>query len=265
MDVRKVREWPRALASGVALVVLATLSSVQVISAAEARKTFEDRFAEQDIRDAAQDIDRMHRILGAEFQRLASGAGGSESDEVAPYLHESSGKPMDLGDVRIALSTRYIERERRQMVAAIALYKAEMAEDCGDPSPDANQLLDAGVRARVLAALQCHQRQLDRLQSGLHKILADYEANVVQLKLPPFMQDKMLSEARAYTLKQDSDLASSYAHPRQVWQANVDFLTYLDEHASHAHYANNHMILFEDPAEAKAMQDLLTRLKAVSQ
>jgi hypothetical protein len=264
MDVRKVREWLRALASGVALVVLGTLSSGQVISAAEARKTFEDRFAEQDIRDAAQDIDRMHRILAAELQRLASGAGGSESDEVAPYLHESSGKPMDLGDVRIALSKRYIERERRQMVAAIALYKAEMAQDCGNPSPGADQLLDAGVRARVLAALKCHQRQLDRLQSGLHKILNDYEANVVQLKLPPFMQDKMLAEARAYTLKQDSDLASSYAHPRQVWQANVDFLTYLDEHAAHAHYANS-QILFDDPAEARATQDLLTRLKAVSQ
>jgi hypothetical protein len=186
MDVRKVREWLRALVPGVALVVLATLSSVQVISAAEARKTFEDRFAEQDIRDAAQDIDRMHRILGAELQRLASRAGGSESDEVLPYLQESSGKPMDLGDVRIALSTRYIERERRQMVAAIALYKAEMAEDCGDPSPDANQLLDAAVRAKVMAALKCHQRQLDRLQSGLHKILQGYAANVVQLKLPPF-------------------------------------------------------------------------------
>jgi hypothetical protein len=265
MDVKKVREWPRAFASGVALVVLATLSSVQVISAAEARKTFEDRFAEQDIRDAAQDIDRMHRILGAELQRLASGAGGSESDEVAPYLHESSGKPMDLGDVRIALSKRYIERERRQMVAAIALYKAEMAQDCGNPSPGADQLLDAGVRARVLAALQCNQRRLDRLQSGLHKILLDYEANLLKLKLPAFMQERMLAEARAYTLKQDSDLASQYAHPRQLWQANIAFFTYLDEHAPHAHYANNHMILFDDPAEAQAMQDLLTRLKAVSQ
>jgi hypothetical protein len=213
-------------------VVLATLSSVQVLAAAEARETFEDRFAEQDIRDAAQDIDRMHRILGAELQRLASGAGGSESDEVLPYLQESSGKPMNLGDVRIALSTRYIERERRQMVAAIALFKAEMAEDCGNPSPGANQLLDAAVRAKVLAALKCHQHQLDRLQSGLHKILRGYAANVVQLRLPQFTQEKMLAGARAYALKQEADLASSYAHPRQLWQANVDFLTYLDEHAA---------------------------------
>jgi hypothetical protein len=264
MDVRKVRDWLPALVPGVALVVLATLSSAQVISATEARKTSEDRFAEQDIRDAQQDIDRMHRILGAELQRLAGGAGGSESDEVALYLHESSRKPMDLGDVRVALSKRYIERERRQMVAAIALYKAEMAQDCGKPSLAADQLLDAAVRAKVLAALKCHQRQIDRLQSGLHKILNDYDANLVQLKLPPFTQDKMLAEARAYTLKQDSDLASSYAQPRQAWQANVDFLTYMDEHAAHARYVNN-QILFDDPAEAKATQDLLTRLKAASQ
>jgi hypothetical protein len=264
MDVRKVREWPRSLVFGVVLVVLLALSSVRLISAAETRKTFEDRFAEQDIRDAAQDVERMHRILGAELQRLSSGAGGSESDEVPPYLHESSGRPMDLGDVRIALSTRYIERERRQMVAAIALFKAEMAEDCGNPSPGANQLLDAAVRTKVLTALKCHQRQLDRLQSGLHKILQDYEANLLKLKLPSFTQERMLAEARAYTLKQDSDLASQYAHPRQLWQANIDFFTYLDEHASLAHYANN-QILFDDPAEAKATQDLLTRLKAVSQ
>jgi hypothetical protein len=74
----------------------------------------------------------------------------------------------------------------------------------------------------------------------------------------------MLAEARAYTLQQDSDLASRYAHPRQLWLANIDFFTYLDEHASHAHYANN-QILFDDPAEAKATQDLLTRIQAASQ
>jgi hypothetical protein len=83
------------------------------------------------------------------------------------------------------------------MVAAIAIIKAEMAEDCGDPSPGANQLLDAAVRARVLAALKCHQRQVHRLQSGLHSIIQGYVANVVQLKLPPFTQEKMLAEARA--------------------------------------------------------------------
>jgi hypothetical protein len=263
MDVRKALEWPRSLVFGVVLVALANLSSVRVISAAEARKTYEDRFAEQDIRDAAQDVDRMHRILGSELQRLASGAGGSESVEVAPYLHES-GNHMDLGDVHIGLSTRYIERERRQMVAAITLFKAEMAEDCGNPSMGADQLLDAAVRAKVLAALKCHQHQLDRLQSGLHKLLQDYEANVVQLKLPSFTQGKMSTEARAYTLQQDADLASNYAHPREVWQANVDFLTYLDEHAAHAHYVNN-KLLFDDPAEAEAMQLLLGRLVTLGQ
>jgi hypothetical protein len=54
------------------------------MAAAETRKTFEDRFAERVIYDAAQDVDRMHRILGAELQRLVSGAGGSESAEVPP-------------------------------------------------------------------------------------------------------------------------------------------------------------------------------------
>jgi hypothetical protein len=60
------------------------------------------------------------------------------------------------------------------------------------------------------------------------------------------------------------DLASNYAHPRQVWQANVDLFTYLNEHAAHARYVNN-QLLFDDPAEAQATQELLTRVKAASQ
>jgi hypothetical protein len=262
MDVRNAPEWPRSLVFGV-VVALATLSSVRVISAAETRKTFEDRFAEQDIRDAAQDIDRMHRILGAELRRLVGQAGGSESDDVPPYLHESSGKRMDLGDVRIPLSTRYVERERRQMVAAIALAKAESAEKCGDTSLDAKQFLDAAFRAKVLAALKCHQRQLDRLQSGTHKLNQDYEGTLLELKLPSFTQESMLAEAHASTLRQDAELASGYADSRRGWQADVDFLTYLDGHAAHARYVNN-KLLFDDPAEAIAMQELLNRIKAVN-
>ena len=139
-----------------AIFSLAILSSVPAISAEETRRTSEDRFAERDIRDAAQDLDLMHRILGAELQRLISRSGGSESADVAFYLHEESGRPMDLGDVRVSLTTRYIERERRQMVAAIELLKADVAEDCGNRDLVANQLLDAAARAKVLAALRCH-------------------------------------------------------------------------------------------------------------
>jgi hypothetical protein len=260
MDVRTARKWPRRLVFAATLVVAATLSAVPGMSTAEPRRTFEDRFAERDIRDAAQDLDRMNRLLGAELQRLVSQAGGSASDEVAPYLHESRGKSMNLGDVRIALSTRFIERERRRFVAAIALAKAETAEDCGDPHPGANQLLDAALRAKVLAALRCHQRQVDRIQSGMHKFNQDYEGTLLELKLPAFTQERMVAEARASTLRQEADLASGYAHSRKVWQANIDFFTYLDEHSAHARYVNN-QLFFDDPADAEAMRVLLGRLK----
>jgi len=262
MDVRNAPEWRRLLVFGV-VVALVTWSSVRVISAAETRKTFDDRFAEQDIRDAAQDINRMHRILGAELQRLVGQVGGSESDEVPPYLHELAGKRMDLGDVRIPLSTRYIERERRQMLAAITLIKAETSEKCGDTNLDPNQLLDTAFRAKVLAALKCHQRQLDRLQPGLHKINQDYEGTLLELKLPSFTQERMLAEAQASTLRQDAETASAYADSRRGWQADIDFLTYLDGHAAHARYLNN-KLLFDDPAEASAMQELLNRTKAMN-
>jgi hypothetical protein len=74
----------------------------------------------------------------------------------------------------------------------------------------------------------------------------------------------MMAQAHASTVRQDADLSSSYANRRKGLQANIDFFTYLDAHATHAHYVNN-QLLFDDPAEDKKIQDLFNRLNAVNQ
>ena len=97
----------------------------------------------------------------------------------------------------------------------------------------------------------------------MHKVIQGYEATLPVLKLPRYTQEKMLAEAHAYSLEQDAALAKEFVRPRQIWQANVDLLTYLDEHAAHAHYVNKQLV-FDNPAEAKGMQELSSRLQVLS-
>jgi hypothetical protein len=153
----------------------------------------------------------MNRVLSGEMPRLLGETGGPQSPEVAKYLDGSSLSRVDLGDVRIALHLRFIERQRREFVAGVALANAAMAGNCGNPSPRADQLLDAELRAKVLASLRCHQHQLDQIQYGMHKINQNYEATLLELKLPPFTQERILAQAHTSTVSQDAYLSSDYA------------------------------------------------------
>jgi hypothetical protein len=242
---------------------LAVLSPIRSSSAGESQ-TAEDEAAVHEFQMAAPELDHMNRVLGAEMQRLLGETDGSQSPEVAKYLDAASLKPVALSDARISLRVRFIERQRRQFVAGIALARTTAAGNCANPSPRPDQLLDAELRAKVLAALKCNQVALDQYQTGMHKINQDYEAMLLEMNLPPFTRDRMLAKAHASTVRQDAELSPDYAKRRKTLQANMEFFTYLDAHAAHAHYLSN-QILFDDPAEAKTMQDLLNRLAAVSQ
>jgi hypothetical protein len=232
--------------------------------AGPAQKTFEDRFAESDIHDAEPDIDLLDRILGAELQRLFSGVGGAESEDAAFYLHPAPGQTVNLGDLRIPLTKRYIERERRHMAASIELAKTVgNPTHCGSSNPTQEQLLDSAIRSKLSAEIKCNQRRLDLMQAGIHKIDKEYEAMVLELRLPAFTQEKVLADARAYMLRQDAEMAAQYANPRKVLKANMDLLTDLDEHAADAYYADGHIVL-GDPAEEKAMESLLETIGAIT-
>jgi hypothetical protein len=77
----------------------------------------------------------MNRVIGAEMQRLLGGGGGSQSPEVAKYLDGPSLKRVELGDIRISLHVRFIERQRRNVVAGIALAETATAANCANPRP----------------------------------------------------------------------------------------------------------------------------------
>jgi hypothetical protein len=49
--------------------------------------------------------------------------GDKASDEVDFYLRDSTGTTMNLAYVRAALTFRFVEKERRRWVAAVALEK----------------------------------------------------------------------------------------------------------------------------------------------
>jgi hypothetical protein len=217
--------------------------------------TADDKLAEHEYAIATPELDHMNHVLDGEMKRLTLEAYGRPSPEVAKYLNVPPIQRVELGDVRIPLHTRFIERQRRGRVAGIAFAKASMSEHCDRPSLRDDQLLDKRLRANAFAALNCHQRKLDRYQSGMRQANQQYTAMLVELKLPPLTLQKMLAEADQSAMSGDVELSKNVARQRRSLLANIDLLSYVDAHAAHASYVNNEMV-FDDPAESKEFHEL---------
>jgi hypothetical protein len=82
-----------------------------------------------------------------------------------------------------------------------------------------------------------------------------YTAMLLELKLPPLTQKKMLDESLQSEMSGDVEYSHNQAGQRRSLQANLDLISYLDAHAEHAHYVNNELI-FDDPAESKEFHEL---------
>jgi hypothetical protein len=82
------------------------------------------------------------------------------------------------------------------------------------------------------------------------------EASVVELKLPPAFQKRMLAQARQSTERQDAEIASTYAHRRAFWRATDNLVEFFDMHP--AHLAANQIVMDHD-ADSGAAQDLLSQ------
>jgi hypothetical protein len=217
--------------------------------------TTEDQVAEHEFAIAKPELVHMNHVLDVEMKRLTLEAGGAPSPEAEKYLKDSGAKHVDLGDAQIPLHTRFIERQRRSWVTGISFAKVSMSEHCDSPDPPPDQLLDATVRAKVLAALKCHQRKLDRYQAGMRQANQQYTAMLVELKLPPLTQRKMSDEAVQSEMSGDVELSHNLAGQRRSLQANLNFISYLDAHAQHARHVNNELV-FDDPAESKEFHEL---------
>jgi hypothetical protein len=254
MDVSMAGDFRRHIGVCVNLIVLACLSPSSNLKASELPTT-EDKVAEHEFAIAKPELEHMNHVLEVEMKRITLEAGGAPSHEAQKYLNVSRTKQVDLGDVQIALHTRFIERQRRSWVNGISFAKTSVSEHCGTPDPPPDQLLDATVRAKVLAALRCHQRKLDRYQTGMRQANQQYTAMLLELKLPPLTQKKMLDESVQAEMSGDVEFSHNQAGQRRSLQANLDLISYLDAHAQHARYVNNELV-FDDPSESKEFHEL---------
>ena len=262
MDVKMGRDFRRHTGACVILIALTCLSPRANLNATEL-PTSEDQVAEHEFEIAKPELEHMNHVLDVEMKRLTLEAGGAPSPEAVKYLNVSPTKHLDLGDVQIALHTRFIERQRRSWMNGISFAKAAVSEHCDSPDPRPDQLLDATLRAKVLAALRCHQRKLDRYQTGMRQANHQYTEMLVELKLPPLTQEKMLAEASQYEMSGDVELSHNLAGQRRSLQTNLDFFSYLDAHAAHARYVNNDLV-FDDPAVSKEFHELAVGVRIES-
>jgi hypothetical protein len=127
---------------------------------------------------------------------------------------------------------------------------------CDEKAFNPVDLLEVQSRLRINAVSRCHQRYLDRGELQLHELKVANEASVLELKLPPAFQKRMIAQARQSTERQDAEIASTYAHRRAFWRATDNLVEFFDMHP--AHLAADQIVMDND-ADRLAAQDLLSQ------
>jgi len=148
-----------------------------------------------------------------------------------------------------------IERQRLEVISGFKWMAATVGR-CDEKSFNPGDLLDVQSRLRINSVSRCHQRYLDRGELQLHELNVANEASVLELKLPPAFQKRMLAEARRTSERQDAEIASTYAHRRAFWRATDDLVEFFDMHP--AHLAANRIVMDND-ADSGPAQDLLSQ------
>jgi hypothetical protein len=170
-------------------------------------------------------------------------------------MEDSAASHIALGDERVPLHRRLIERQRLEVIAGFKWAAATIGR-CDEKSFNPADLLDVQSRLRINSVSRCHQRYLDRGELQLHELTAANEASVLELKLPPAFQKRMLAEARRSTERQDAEIASTYAQRRAFWRATDNLVEFFDMHP--AHLTANRIVMDND-ADSVAAEDLLSR------
>jgi hypothetical protein len=148
-----------------------------------------------------------------------------------------------------------IERQRLEVIAGFKWAAATIGH-CDEKAFNPADLLDVQSRLRINSVSRCHQRYLDRGELQLHELKVANEASVLELKLPPAFQKRMLAQARQSTEQQDAEIASTYAHRRAFWRATDNLVEFFDMHP--AHIAANQIVMDND-ADSVAAQELLSQ------
>jgi len=204
---------------------------------------------------ARPEIIRLNRLLNAELVRALASSDPAPSLAMQQVIEESANSHIALSDTSVPLHLRLIERQRLEMIAGFKWAAATIGH-CDEKAFNPVDLLEVQSRLRINAVSRCHQRYLDRGELQLHELKVANEASVVELKLPPAFQKRMLAQARQSTERQDAEIASTYAHRRAFWRATDNLVEFFDMHP--AHLAANQIVMDHD-ADSGAAQDLLSQ------
>ncbi len=224
-------------------------------SSADARGPAADQAVQHEFDIARPEIVRLNRLLNAELVRALAGSTSEPSSAMKRVMEQSSNSHIALGDTGIPLHRRLIQRQRLEVIANFK-WAAGSIGHCDVKGFDPADLLDDRSRLRIKSVSRCHQRSLDHDQLEIHKLKAASEASVLELKLPPAFQERMLAQARRNMVRQDAEIASTYAHRRAFWEATDNLVNFFDTHP--AHLAANQIIM-DDDSDRLAAQDLLSR------
>jgi len=242
-----------------ALVAIMTLSADAVPAAAgssaDDRGPESDQAVQHEFDMARPEIVRLNQLLNAELVRALAGWTGAPSAAMQRVMEESSHSHLALGDTTVPLHRRLIERQRLEVIAGFKWLTATVGH-CDENGFGPADLLDDRSRSRIKSVSRCHQSSLDRDQLDIHQLSAANEASVIELKLPPAFQKRMLREARRNMERQDAEIASTYAHRRAFWEATDDLVKFFDTHP--AHLAANRIVM-DDGSDGLAAEYLLAR------
>ena len=223
--------------------------------ASNSRSAASDHSVQHEFDVARPEIIRLNRLLNDELVRALASSDPAPSPAMRQLIEESAHSPIALSDTSVPLHLRLIERQRLEVIAGFKWAAATIGH-CDEKSFNPGDLLDVQSRLRINSVSRCHQRYLDRGELQLHEMKVANEASVLELKLPPAFQKRMLAQARQSTERQDAEIASTYAHRRAFWRATDNLVEFFDMHP--AHLAANRIVMDND-ADSGAAQDLLSQ------
>jgi hypothetical protein len=237
------------------LLLCLCVSGIQIPTFAGAPRTSTDDEAFSEHLKANAEIDLIHKTFQEEAQRLTSFSNASRSPEVATLSDSSTVKRPQLGDTRVPLHLRLIERERHAFVSGIRMIKMSLQGNCPEQVVDVTTFADPMVRSQELQRIQCQRIRRDLHQRGTHNEGLAREKSILELKLPPYTEDEMLSRQRAANRSQDAELAATFKAAEAVDGAVEQFVRFLDSHAQSMRMMNGRF-MFANEADASAFNDL---------
>jgi len=236
------------------LCVLLCLLAIRAARAVESSAT-SDQAVQHEFDLARPEIIRLNRLLNDELVRALAGSDAAPSAAMQQIIEESANSRIALGDTRVPLHRRLIERQRLEVIAGFKWAAATIGH-CDEKAFNPVDLLDVQSRLRINSVSRCHQRYLDRGELQLHELTVANEASVLELKLPPAFQRRMLAQARLSTERQDTEIALTYAHRRAFWRATDNLVEFFDMHP--AHLAADQIVM-DNATDSMAAQELLTQ------